>query len=114
MMVNDDKPFLTIREEGVLISGSPWSGKHGLDTNITLPLGGICILTRSPENSIRPMDREEARSMLRKQAYCPLDPAQEGEMWKLVDALMERTRLWHLECNKNPEAAVISHAAMSK
>ena len=45
-MVNDDKPFLKITEAGVLACGSPWSGKHGLDTNITVPLQGICILER--------------------------------------------------------------------
>ena len=27
-MVNDDKPFLKLTEEGVLACGSPWSGKH--------------------------------------------------------------------------------------
>ena len=111
--VNDDKPFLSVREDGVFLSGSPWSGKHGLDTNITVPLRGICILTRSPENRIRPVDRDEALEMLRKQSYCPLDPALEGEFHALVDALAEKVPLWHLECNRDPEAARVSHSAMS-
>ena len=46
VMVNDDKPFLRIGEEGIFACGAPWSGKHGLDTNITVPLRGICILER--------------------------------------------------------------------
>ena len=55
VMINDDKPFLEIREDGVIAHGSPWSGKHGLDTNVSMPLKGICILHRGPENVIRPL-----------------------------------------------------------
>ena len=37
LMVNDDKPFLIVEEDRVLACGSPWSGKHGLDSNVCLP-----------------------------------------------------------------------------
>ena len=112
-MINDDKPFLTIREEGVLISGSPWSGKHGLDTNITVPLRGICILTRGKENRIRPMAPEEALTMLRKQSYRPLDAGKEDRFLQLTEILATTVPLWYLECTKDPEAAEISHSAMT-
>jgi hypothetical protein len=52
-MVNDDKPFLKFAGDDVIAYGSPWSGKHGLDTNISLPLKGICFLRRGSVNSIR-------------------------------------------------------------
>ena len=113
IMINDDKPFLTIREEGVLISGSPWSGKHGLDTNITVPLRGICILTRGKENRIRPMAPEEALTMLRKQSYRPLDAGKEDRFLQLTEILATTVPLWYLECTKDPEAAEISHSAMT-
>ena len=38
VMVNDDKPFLKLTEAGVFACGSPWSGEHGLDSNLTVPL----------------------------------------------------------------------------
>ena len=38
VMVNDDKPFLQLDEDRVWLCGSPWSGKHGLDANIRVPL----------------------------------------------------------------------------
>ena len=34
VMVNDDKPFLRITENGVIAYGSPWNGKPGLGSNI--------------------------------------------------------------------------------
>ena len=113
VMVNDDKPFLQLRPEGVLACGSPWSGKHGLDSNVTLPLKGICILERGAENRIRPMAAEDALPMLLHQSYQPQDSAKRAHSEALVHALAQRTPLWHMECTKDPDAAIIAHAAMS-
>ena len=114
VMVNDDKPFLMITETGVLACGSPWSGKHGLDTNVTFPLQGICILDRGTENRIEPLSPEEALPMLLHQSYCPLDPAKQSRFEELVEIMAEKTPLWHMWCNMDPSAAEISHKAMCK
>lgn len=114
MMVNDDKPFLKLTENGAQACGSPWSGKHGLDTNVTLPLQGICILTRGKENRIRRILPEEALPMLMHQSYCPMEQAKRARFEELVHQLAERTPLWHMECNMDPSAAEVSHDAMSR
>ncbi len=114
VMVNDDKPFLKITEEGVLVWGSPWSGKHGLDTNITVPLQGICILDRGTENRIERIPQEDALAMLLHQSYCPLDQAKHVRFEALVRRLAEKTPLWHMYCNMDPSAAEVSHKAMSE
>ena len=111
-MVNDDKPFLEITEDGVIAHGSPWSGKHGLSSNISVPLQGICILDRGPENKIRPATSEEAMDMLLAQGYCPADRRE--KFLELTHALAEIVPLWSMECTRDPEAARISHQAMSK
>lgn len=113
MMINDDKPFVTLREGPVEISGSPWSGKHGLDTNITVPLKGICILRRGSENRIRPIPVSDALPMLLKQTYRPLDETETDRFRHLVQRLAETVPLWILECTKDSQAAIVSHAAMS-
>ena len=110
-MVNDDKPFLEITEDGVIAHGSPWSGKHGLSENISVPLKGICILHRGPENKIRPISPEEAMEMLLAQGYCPAESQEKFQA--LTQALANTTSLWSMECTKNTEAAKISHQAMS-
>ena len=113
VMINDDKPFLHIREDGVWVCGSPWSGKHGLDTNLTLPLKGICILERGKENRIHPIPAEEALPMLRKQSYCPLDPGKLQAFGELVEDLAQHTPLWRMACTPVPQAAEVSYRAMS-
>ena len=109
VMVNDDKPFLQLRPEGVFACGSPWSGKHGLDSNVILPLGGICLLERGAENQIRPMEMAEALPMLLHQSYLPSE-----EACSLVHTLANRVPLWQMACNKAPQAAEVAFGAMSK
>ena len=109
-MVNDDKPFLILTESGVLACGAPWSGKHGLDTNITVPLAGICILERGAENVIRPIPAEDALPRLLHETFCPA--GQEDRFHELVTQLAETTPLWRMACTKDPEAAEIAHSAM--
>lgn len=113
VMVNDDKPFVHITRDGVRIFGSPWSGKHGLNANIDVPLKGICILERGKENRIRKLVQENAMDMLFKQAIPPMDPDKLSHYRELVNALAGATQLWHMTCNKEPEAAQAAYDAMS-
>ena len=114
VMVNDDKPFLKITDEGVWACGSPWSGKHGLDTNLTVPLAGICILERGNENKIDPCALEEAMPMLLHQGYCPLREEKRAVYEALVRKVAETVPLWKMSCNKEIEAAQIAYGAMSQ
>ena len=110
-MVNDDKPFLILTENNVLACGAPWSGKHGLDTNITVPLAGICILERGAENVIRPIPAEEALPRLLHETHCP--EGREAQFQSLVERLASQTNLWRMACTKDKEAAEVAHRFMS-
>ena len=103
VMVNDDKPFLRFEADGVYAYGSPWSGKHGLGTNVRFPLGGICILRRGPENLIHRAEPGAVLEFLKSQCF-PADRAEE---------LAARVPLWEMACSKEPRAAVVAHGAMS-
>lgn len=113
VMVNDDKTFLWISPEGVFAYGSPWSGKHGLHSNICLPLKGICFLRRGAEDLIRQVKPEDYIRELRHQSLIPEDSCGRAKALALVDALAQNVPLWEMECRKNPEAALVSYRAMS-
>ncbi len=113
VMVNDDKPFIRIGSDGILVCGSPWSGKHGLDTNITVPLAGICILERGQENKIVPCEPEAALPMLLHQSYCPLQEEKRPAFEALVSRLADGVPLWKMECNKDLDAALCAYGTMS-
>ena len=114
VMVNDDKPFLRFAPEGILACGSPWSGKHGLDSNITVPLGGICILERGQENRIRPAAAEEALPFLLTQCDPPEDKNELPRYYALMERLVLKVPLWHMQCSKELQAAKVAFEAMQK
>ncbi|MBO5130586.1 MAG: hypothetical protein J6B95_09625 [Oscillospiraceae bacterium] len=113
VMVNDDKPFVRLGAQEPLVCGSPWSGKHGLDTNITVPLKGICILVRGSENRIRRLEPTQALDLLRHQSYRPLDIRKLPQFLTMTQALAERIPLWHMECTMDPQAAQLAWEAMT-
>ena len=112
-MVNDDKPFLKITENGVLACGSPWMGKHGLGSNIQVPLKAICILERGEENHIRRIHPKDAVYMLLQQSSRPMDAKKLPKYLDLVDALSKQVEFYRLQCNMDPEAAKIAFEVMS-
>ena len=113
IMVNDDMPFLQITSECVLAYGSPWSGKHGLATNICVPLQGICFLRRGKENVIHRIEPDRGIAALRRQMHTPMDEDLLERAHSLVDKLAENVPLWEMYCNTEPDAARVSYLAMS-
>lgn len=112
VMVNDDRPFLELRPDRVWLHGSPWSGKHGLDSNIAVPLKGICVLTRGAENHIQRSEPEAALPMLQKQSYQPMAEEKYPRFCSLVEVLSRQVPLWQMACTKEPEAAEMAFRAM--
>ena len=114
LMINDDKPFLQVTEDAVFACGSPWSGKHGLDSNVRLPLRGICILCRGSENRIRKVDPDMFLPFLRKQCICDVSDTGPQLAFSLLSKILDRIPVWELTCTKDVEAASVSYSAMSE
>ena len=112
VMVNDDKPFLKLTEEGVLAYGSPWTGKHGLGENICVPLRGICVLERGAENVIWSVHAGDVIGMLLHQTFMPEDECLQERAEELVHILAGKTGLWRMRCNRERDAAVTAYEAM--
>jgi hypothetical protein len=114
VMVNDDKPFLKITADGVLAYGSPWSGKHGLASNVCVPLQGICWLHRGKENEIHRVEGTHLTERLRRQVHMPTEEFLMQKAASLVEVLAEKVPLWEMYCNKEPDAAKVSGKAMGE
>lgn len=114
LMVNDDKPFLQVTSSGVYAHGSPWSGKHGLASNVCLPLKGICILRRGKDNSIRQIEAGAVMDFLRHQCVAPENQKGQAQCNALVQTLVSQVALWEMECTKDRQAAQVAYNAMSQ
>jgi len=112
IIVNGDKPLVSITPEEIRVWGTPWDGKEHWSTNMSVPVAGICQIGRGTENTITRMSAAEALSPLYTQTYRP--PTGAG-MQKTMQLLMEvaaRVPFWNLKCNMSDEAADVSYAAM--
>lgn len=114
VMINDDKPLVSLTEEEVRIYGTPWDGKHHLSTNTSVPLKALCILERAEKNTIRPITLSEAFPMLFQQVYRPADTRALKKTIDLISRLASRVDLYRLGCNMEPEAAEIAYEAMKQ
>lgn len=113
VMINDDKAFLSFSDGTVYACGSPWSGKHGLDTNIQLPLKGICVIGRGADNRIARIGGEDVLPLLRVQLLGYTVPEDIAMANALLEQLVNCVPVWDLVCNMEPEAAMVSYRAMS-
>lgn len=112
VILNDDRAFLHIAAEGVTAYSSPWSGKHGLNTNIHAPLAGICILRRGMENRISPLSPEDGLTQLLEQVFLPEDSGGPA-LNRLACRLADSVPLWQMACTRDLEAAQIAFRAMA-
>ena len=114
VIINDDKPLLEITEEGVVVYGTPWDGKHRLSTNTCVPLKAICVVNRGEENYVTVADKKSVYPRLLQQIYRPSDGKLMGETLKLLGQLSKSVELYELYCNMEPEAARVAYEGMNK
>ena len=113
-LFNDDKPALR-KIDGVWYAyGTPWSGKHGININMRVPLRGICFLRQGEENSIRRLSKLEAVSTVMSQTIRGFKT--ERGLDKLINTLgqlVEDIPIYELTNRPEPAAAHLSHSIMT-
>lgn len=113
VMLNDDKPALRLKDGVWYAYGTPWSGKHDINTNIGVPLAGIAMIEQSSVNEITRYVGAKAVLNILEQTVRPLGKDMREKLMDLVVALMTEVPVWKLKCNMDPEAAIVSYEAMS-
>lgn len=111
-IVNGDKPLISVKDEGCAVSGTPWAGKEGWNTNVTVPLRAICLLERGEKNNIREVSFREIYTALFEQIYRPSDKEEMIRTLELMKTLSKTMRFYRLSCNMDPEAAQVSYEGM--
>ena len=114
VMVNDDKPLLHITDSGVTAYGTPWDGKHRLNTNIAVPLKSICILTRDTTNHIKQAESHAAYPMIVQQTNRSLSADGMKQTLSLIDRMFTLVPVYRLGCNMNIEAARVAYEGMNR
>ena len=112
VMVNDDKPLISFVEDKAFVHGTPWNGKHNIDTNISLPIKSICILERDENNHIERVPQRNAFPTLYQQTYRSRNPEKLLKTLSIVDRMSKSVPIYRLGCNMNIEAARVAYEGM--
>ena len=111
--VNDDKPLLWVKDDQIIVCGTPWDGKHRLSSNIMVPLKALVILERGENNEITPVDPAAALPMLIQQSYRPKDPIAVTKTLQLLQKTMKTVRIFHLKCTISGQAVKVAYRGIN-
>lgn len=112
VMINDDKPFVQLKDNKLTVYGNPWNGKTGIGNNINAQLGGILCLYQAANNETREMNDNEKWDFLFKQVYRPNNALAIENTLKIINYIINNITIYALKCNKEEEAAEVAYRAL--
>ena len=108
-VINGDKPICRFEENELMAFGTPWCGKEGWNTNTKSPLKALCLLERSDENRIYPVDGFEMLGTIMKHFYIPENRKIDmSKLMELVDRMLNVTKVYRLTVKKEISAARVA------
>lgn len=113
-ILNDDKPAIRVLEDGIYAYGTPWAGSTDINCNAKARLQGICFLHRDEENSIKPMDDEQAFLRLYHAGKRKLTMEQMEKQLDIMSEIIKNVPIYEMGCTPTVEAAKLSYSVMSQ
>ncbi len=107
-ILNGDKPILRIIDGVPYACATPWRGKEGYGVNEMLPLGGIALLRRAPENSAKRISASAGCVELMSQIYAPRNPEGARLTLLLLNRLVTAVPLYEFFVNMQTDAARVA------
>lgn len=114
VMINDDKPIIRYIDGDFYVYGTPWNGKHRLDTNARAKIKAICKIYQAKENTITKADSTEMLLTILNQTIRPTELDKMDKLLNIIDKMLTSVKLYSLGCNISREAAELSYNVMSK
>lgn len=105
-IINDDSPALMIKNNDVLVCGTPWSGSTDLYSSICVPLHVIIVLSQHHCNEIYRMNNKEIIHALFPRCLFPYHSPQLINMaFENFTKMIGSVPVYHLKCTPSLEAA---------
>ena len=111
-ILNDDKPVIEPKTEGVTVWGTPFAGKTDLQVNRGVPLRAVCFLKQGNENSITRIDSERAIALTLNNTYRPKNSDNMKLLLDMIGRVVETADIFEMSCTDDPKAAEMSYNAM--
>lgn len=113
IVFNDDKPALRYLDGVWYAYGTPWCGKDGINSNMKVPLAGICFLKQAPHNRIRRLTEAEVlQRILPQTLWMYTEPERVAQVMAHMDQLITNIPVFELENRPEAAAAQLSYTTM--
>ncbi|MBQ7624042.1 MAG: hypothetical protein IJS65_02045 [Clostridia bacterium] len=106
--INDDKPIVRVRDGAAFVYGTPWCGKHGLQTNACAPVCALVFLKRGSQNSIKRVSPDDIMPLVFDQIMRPEDLSLMDRQLTLLDAFLSRVPVFELYCTPDLSSAAVA------
>lgn len=111
-ILNDDKPALRRIGGTFFACGTPFSGKVDLSRPCIVPLGGVCLLHRAEQNTVRRLGTAQALPKIFNQTIRPQDGGAMDRLLSLLDGFFRSVAVFEMGCNISTEAVQTAYGAM--
>lgn len=107
-VINGDKPIIGLTPP-ITLYGTPWGGKEGYTSNLSVPLTAVIRLRQSKTNLLEPLSRSDALAALYAQCYLgKLTRAQTGVILSNLSRIVSAVPAFTLHCDMSGEAFKVS------
>ena len=114
-IINGDKPVLWADKERLMVYPSPWNGKEGWHGADAAPLGGIVLLQRGTETTMKEATSREAASNIFLnifQSYC--DETVIRASGSITERMIQSVPVWMLTENNIQEATELLYQTIKE
>lgn len=102
--INDDKPLIHIKNNQLYVSGSPWSGKEKLNSNIEAPLKALVFFHQGTSNQIKELTTDEKIKQLMNHALRPRGESLMDHAINIMDTLIRFCPMFEYHATNEPSS----------
>lgn len=105
-LLNDDNPVVRLKEDGVYVYGSPWSGKTPCYKNEVRRVGAFVKLQQAPYNKMHTLRLPEAYAyILSSSSGLKIIPEIMDMLFDTISRLIQTVQVYGMECLPDHDAA---------
>ena len=105
-LLNDDNPVVRLKEDGVYVYGSPWSGKTPCYKNEVRRVGAFVKLLQAPYNKMHTLRLPEAYAyILSSSSGLKIIPEVMDALFDTISRLIQTVQVYGMECLPDHDAA---------
>ena len=108
-IINGDKLFLRILENGIFAYGIPWKGSSPYCQNRKVPVKGIVVLDQAKDNTIQKLDSSSAMEHFLPHVFLPHWDQECLELaLDTYDQVLASVPIWFLKCRPDEDAVLLT------